>query len=161
MVGRRQSFMQPSDAVPYERLGVAFAVMLTNPGIPLIYYGDEVGLAGGGDPDNRRAMPWSDSQLNSHQQRLRDDIRALAKARGENPVLTRGSRQTLSSSADTWVYQRVGCDEPSVVVAINRADDSRNVSIPAGSYTDLLSGATVMGGDISLDARSFLVYRAE
>ena len=44
---------------PYERLGLAFAVLLTNPGVPLIYYGDEIGLAGGGDPDNRRMMPWT------------------------------------------------------------------------------------------------------
>ena len=36
---------------------------MTNPGIPLIYYGDEIGLAGGGDPDNRRMMPWNDDQL--------------------------------------------------------------------------------------------------
>ncbi|MCZ7685467.1 MAG: alpha-amylase family glycosyl hydrolase [Sandaracinaceae bacterium] len=34
---------QPTDAAPYERLAVAFAVLMTNPGIPLIYYGDEIG----------------------------------------------------------------------------------------------------------------------
>jgi glycosidase len=56
--GWTQNYPQPTDAAPYERLGLAFAVMFTNPGIPLIYYGDEIGLAGGGDPDNRRMMPW-------------------------------------------------------------------------------------------------------
>ncbi|MCX6129525.1 MAG: alpha-amylase family glycosyl hydrolase, partial [Proteobacteria bacterium] len=60
-------FQQPEDAAAYERLAVAFALMMTSPGIPLIYYGDEIGLAGGGDPDNRRMMIWDDAKLNPHQ----------------------------------------------------------------------------------------------
>ena len=43
----------------YERLALAMAVTLTNRGVPLIYYGDEIGLPGAGDPDNRRLMQWS------------------------------------------------------------------------------------------------------
>ena len=37
----------------------AFALLMTNRGVPLIYYGDEVGMAGAGDPDNRRMMQWT------------------------------------------------------------------------------------------------------
>ncbi|MEZ4228337.1 MAG: alpha-amylase family glycosyl hydrolase [Polyangiaceae bacterium] len=154
-----QSFMQPTDAAPYERLGVAFAIMLTNPGIPLIYYGDEVGLAGGGDPDNRRMMPWSG--LNSHQLALRDDVTALAQLRGSHPVLTRGARTNISKSKDTWVYRRSGCEERDIIVAINRADGAQSVDIPAGSYTDLMQGGNTQGGSVSLPARSFLVLEAQ
>ncbi|MCA9647401.1 MAG: DUF3459 domain-containing protein, partial [Myxococcales bacterium] len=154
-----QSFMQPSDAAPYERLGVAFAIMLTNPGIPLIYYGDEVGLAGGGDPDNRRMMPWSG--LNTHQLALRDQVTALAQLRGSHPVLGRGVRTNLSKSKDTWVYRRSGCEEQDIIVAINRADGAQSVDIPAGNYTDLLAGGTQAGGSVSLPARSFLVLEAQ
>ncbi|MCB9594495.1 MAG: hypothetical protein H6719_17315 [Sandaracinaceae bacterium] len=150
---------QPTDAAPYERLGVAFAIMMTSPGIPLIYYGDEIGLAGGGDPDNRRMMPWSDSELNPHQIALRGRVRALARLRASNRAITRGRRRTLSADRDTWVYAMGGCGDsaPDVTVAINRADTGRSVSIPAGSYTDLLSGATVSGGSVSLGPRSFLI----
>ena len=151
-------YPQPSAPEPYERLGVAFAVLMTNPGIPLIYYGDEIGLAGGGDPDNRRLMPWADSSLNAGQRALRDHVSALAHVRATHPVLGRGRRETISSDQDTWVFRMTGCgDGNDVVVAVNRADSARTVSLPAGSYADLLDGGAVAGGSVSLDPRSFLV----
>ena len=160
--GWTSNYPQPGGAEPYERLGLAFAVMMTNPGIPLIYYGDEIGLAGGGDPDNRRAMPWDDTQLSSAQRALRDDVRALARLRAENPVVARGRRVTRSVDQDTWVYSMVGCGDgsPDVTVALNRADAPRPVSVPAGSYVDLLDGGTFEGGSVSLPPRSFSVWRA-
>lgn len=153
------SYAQPTDAAPYERLALAFAVMLTNPGVPLVYYGDEIGLAGGGDPDNRRMMNWDDASLLAPQRTLRAAVRALAHARGENPVLGRGQRVTLSATADTWVYRRTGCGMHDVIVAINRADTQNGVSIPAGTYDDLISGTSAMGGSITMPARSFRVLR--
>lgn len=156
------SFRQPTDAAPYERLALAFVVMMTNPGVPLIYYGDEIGLAGGGDPDNRRMMPWEDegATLLPPQRALRDTVTALGRIRGENAVLGRGRRETLSATQDTWVYRMAGCGAPSVVVAINRADGGQSVTIPDGSYDDLVSGGTVSGGALSLGPRAFRVLRA-
>lgn len=152
------SYQQPTDAAPYERLGVAFAIMMTNRGIPLIYYGDEIGLAGGGDPDNRRMMVFDDADLNAHQIALRDAVSALAHARATHPALSRGTRTTHAVSQNTWVYTMGGCgDTPDVTVAINRADAAANVEIPAGSYTDLIAAEPASGGSTSLPARSFLV----
>ena len=39
-------------------MGVGFTFLYTTKGIPLVYYGDEIGMAGAGDPDNRRFMQW-------------------------------------------------------------------------------------------------------
>jgi glycosidase len=155
-------YPQPTAVEPYERLGVAFAVLLTNPGIPMIYYGDEIGLAGGGDPDNRRMMPWDGASLNAGQRALRDRVRGLARARATHPALGRGRRETISADADTWVYRKTGCGAANdVIVAINRSDSARSVTIPAGSYTDLLDGGTVAGGSVSIPARSFLLLGTE
>jgi glycosidase len=154
------SYPQPAEAEPYERLGVAFAIMMTNRGIPLIYYGDEVGLAGGGDPDDRRMMPWNDGGLNPHQIALRQQVRALSRVRAENPILGRGTRTTLSSSKNTWVYEMGGCDEVApITVAINRADAVESVTLPKPMYENLLEGGQQAGGQVSLPARSFLVLR--
>ncbi|MCB9507532.1 MAG: hypothetical protein H6700_07005 [Myxococcales bacterium] len=157
------SYVQPSGAEAYERLGLAFAVMLTNPGVPLIYYGDEVGLAGGGDPDNRRMMVWDDASLSAPQRALRARVAALARVRAENPVLSRGRRLNRSSNADTWVYSMVGCGDgsPDVTVAINRGDSAASVTIPAGSYVDLLSDEAVVGTSISVPARDIRLLRRE
>ena len=137
--------------------------MMTNPGIPLIYYGDEIGLAGGGDPDNRRMMPWSDNELNPHQIELRNLISRLSEIRAAHPNLARGRRVTLSSDQDTWVYRMLGCGAGSqeVTVVMNRADSQRSVSVPAGAYSDLVSLETVTGGTLQLDARSVRVLISE
>lgn len=153
---------QPAEAAPYERLALAFAVLMTNPGVPLVYYGDEIGLAGGADPDNRRLMPWEDDPaapaLAAPQLALREAVRALARMRAEHPVLSRGVRTTLSSSEDTWVYRMGGCgDEAPVLTATNRADTPRSVTLPEGAYTDLLSGETVAGGPLELPPRGYRV----
>ncbi|MFT4702999.1 MAG: glycosidase [Bradymonadia bacterium] len=161
--GWTSNFPQPSGNEAYERLGLSFVVMMTNPGIPLIYYGDEIGLAGGGDPDNRRMMPWNDASLNPAQLTLRAQVSELAHIRAENPVVARGRRVTRSVDDDTWVYSMLGCGEgsPNVTVAINSADGPRSVNIPAGTYTDLIAGTAAIGGSLSLPARGFVVLRSE
>lgn len=157
------NFTQPTEAWPYEKLAVSYAVMMTNPGVPLLYYGDEIGLAGGGDPDNRRPMIWDDNQLNPHQKALRDKFKQLGKIRGENKALSRGRRSTLYVDGDTWVYRMGGCGAgaPDVIVAVNRADSAKTVPVPAGSYTDLRTEASSAGGNISIPARDYVILRAE
>ena len=156
-------YPQPTATEPYERLGVAFAVMLTSPGIPLLYYGDEIGLAGGGDPDNRRPMVWDDAALSPAQLALRSNVRALARARGEHKALSRGVRTTLAVTADTWVYRMGGCGEVAgdVVVAINRGDAEAAVTVPEGAYTDVITGTGATGGALTLPPRSFRVLVVE
>ena len=157
------NFTQPTEAWPYEKLAVGFAIMMTNPGVPLIYYGDEVGLAGGGDPDNRRMMPWNEAELNAPQKALRARVRELSRLRGQNKALSRGRRSTLHVDNDTWVYRMGGCGAgaPDVIVAVNRADSARTVPVPRGAYTDLRTQASATGGDVSIPARDYILLRAE
>lgn len=161
--GWTMSFNQPTEAWPYEKLALAFVVMMTNPGIPLIYYGDEIGLAGGGDPDNRRAMPWDSADLLTPQEELREAVTRLAEIRGQEKALTRGSRETLYADDDTWVYRMGGCgpEVPPVWVAINRSNVSRTVVVPAGNYVNRMTGLTAFGGDHLLGPRGFLILRQE
>ena len=160
--GWTNQYDQPRDARPYELLGLAFAVMMTNPGIPLIYYGDEIGLAGGGDPDNRRMMPWNDDDLLPAQIALRDDVRALARIRAENPVLSRGQRINRTTSQNTWVYSMIGCgdDAPDVTVAVHRGDAATTVDLPSGSWRDLVTDE-VESGSIQVPARGWRVLRRD
>lgn len=159
--GWTRNFPQPVDTAAYERLELSFAVMMTNPGVPLIYYGDEIGLAGGGDPDNRRLMPWDDSRLLPAQLALRQSVATLARIRAENPVVARGRRITRSADRDTWVYSMVGCGagSPDITVAINRADASRGVEIPSGNWTNLITDSVVTSSTINVPARSYVILR--
>jgi len=154
--------VQPSEPEPYERLGLAFGLLMTSPGVPLIYYGDEIGLAGGGDPDNRRMMVFDG--LNDHQTALKNLITNLNRVRMENVALRRGYRQTVSGGSDTFLYKMTGCGEAEdVFVMINRGDFAADVSgLPAGNYTDILWGGSVSGGgSLEVAARSLRIFKAE
>lgn len=156
------NFQQPADRAPYERLALAFGLLLTNRGVPLIYYGDEIGMAGGGDPDNRRMMMWDG--LNAHQTWLRDTVRRLLQIRRENVSLRRGRRITVTGGADTFAYKLSGCGEAEdVYVLVNRSDADASISgLPAGSWNELLTGTPSEGGaPITVPARSLRIFKAQ
>jgi glycosidase len=145
---------QPGYDKPYQRLAVAFTALLTLPGVPLIYYGDEVGLAGGGDPDNRRFMPWSG--LSSDQTWLRSHVAKLGKIRAAHPALRRGQRKQQWVANDVYAYGMTeGTDK--IVVVLNRSDTQQSIFLPGTSYTDLLTGNKVSAKSVTIPPRSSLV----
>ena len=124
----------------------------------MIYYGDEWGMPGAGDPDNRRFMQWSGYTAN--QQMLRDRIAALAKIRAAHASLRKGSRQTLGVSTDVFVY-KMSTQGDAVIVALNRGDSTQQATnLPTGTYKDLISGDTVTA-PVTLAARSARVLAPE
>ena len=84
---------------------IALALVLTLPGLPVIYYGDEIALAGGNDPDNRRVMPAA-SALAAAQVTLLADVQRVAQTRRCLPALRRGTRVALVVTDETWAYAR-------------------------------------------------------
>ncbi|HEY8077756.1 MAG TPA: alpha-amylase family glycosyl hydrolase, partial [Labilithrix sp.] len=153
---------QPSDVLEreaYERLANGFAVLFTNRGAPLIYYGDEIGLPGAGDPDNRRMMPWT--TLNPNQQFLHDRLKALLDIRNKHPALRRGTRTTLQLDGDLWAYSRVTTGD-AVYVAVNRSDGDKTLSaLPSGNYSELVTGASATGPNATVPARQTRIFVAK
>ncbi|MCC7540782.1 MAG: hypothetical protein IT379_31485, partial [Deltaproteobacteria bacterium] len=161
---------QPTDALPYQRMALAFSFLLTQPGVPLVYYGDDVGLPGAGDPDNRRDMQFGDA-LSPQQATLLAHVRAVGTARATHPGLRRGARTTLHTDGDGYVFAR-GAARDVAIVALNRGSTERSVrvglppalGVPDGTVLrDLLGAAadvTVGGGgiDVPLPARGSAIY---
>jgi glycosidase len=111
-------------------LDLAFTYVMTTRGIPMIYYGDEIGLPGGGDPDNRRDFPggWAEDPHNAftaagrtpEQQAIWDRVRLLSRLRAELEPLRRGPMVNLCVAHQSYGYARTGPSGP-VVVLINNA----------------------------------------
>ncbi|MBQ9395214.1 MAG: hypothetical protein IJU23_06815 [Proteobacteria bacterium] len=128
------------DWLPYLKMKTAWTILLTNPGVPLIYYGDEYGLEGSNDPDNRRMMEFGDA-LNSEQKSMLGYVQRLGQIRREHKAITLGHRENLSYGGGYWCY-KLKNDSESIIVGIARADGGDNSGCDLkGSYTleDLLS----------------------
>jgi hypothetical protein len=116
------------------RQSLASLIQFTLPGAPTVYYGDEVGMTGGGDPDTRRTYPWADLG-GSPDNILFKHYQTLAKLRKQNDALTSGDLKMLlaDNSAETVAYGRKTLSQAALVV-INRSSQSRTVSIPVNGY---------------------------
>jgi glycosidase len=114
---------------------LAALLLMTTAGVPMIYYGEEVGRPGGDWPDNRSDMPWGDRNIlpgksKPRDEALRGDYRKLIAIRKAHPALSRGTHTTLSTNGDLLVFSRkLGNDE--VIVAVNRGDAAAEASVPA------------------------------
>ena len=135
---------QPTAAGPYSRLRIALAVIFTLPGMPVLFQGDEVGLAGAGDPDCRRVMP-DPQALSAEQLAVRDAVRRLGQLRACSNTLRRGDRWPLFIGPQSYAYLR-GSNEPyPVVVALSTAVTATELQlepggVPPGGYVDLDTG---------------------
>lgn len=113
-----------------QRLAVLF--QMTYPGVPLVYYGDEVGLRGGEDPDNRRPMVWDRDRWDLE---LYDTYRRAIRLRRERPALRRGPVETLwlDATAGGYLFGRRYQGER-LAIALNAGFEpiDLDVSLPEG-----------------------------
>lgn len=112
-----------------DSIELATLLQFTFPGAPCIYYGDEVGLAGGLDPDSRRTFPdrsqWDEALFHCH--------RTLAALRHAHPALCIGDYRTLY--AEGWVYGFVrSLPQQSCIIFVNAGDESVQVNLSAETH---------------------------
>jgi glycosidase len=109
-------------------LRAAYTLLTTVRGSPLVYYGDEIALPGGGDPDNRRDFPggWADDPRNAFEasgrtaaeEEVLSHLRRLLHLRRDFAPLRRGAMLNLAAAEESWVYARVLAGQ-AAIVALN------------------------------------------
>ncbi len=102
----------------YKKAKIYLAYMLAIPGIPVIYYGDEIGMTGAADPDNRRPMRFN-SQLNSHEKEMLSSIKEIIKFRREHTALRYGDFLSLVVNKKIYAFMRSDMNER-ILVVINK-----------------------------------------
>ncbi len=121
---------------------LAFALMFTAEGAPMVYYGDEVGMTGFNDPDCRGCMDWDQSTWNAD---LMSWIGTLATLRRENVALRRGRESTISATENTIVRRR-SHPEQEILVLANRGRTPETISVDGHASRagrELITGAAV------------------
>ena len=131
-----------------DSLKLAWLFMFTYPGAPCIYYGDEIGLDGGHDPDCRKAFPWDEDKWDTN---LLDHAKELIALRKKNPALRRGDYQRLWSDNGVYAFSR-SFKGKTFVVAMNVSESPQQVHV---TYEARKSPKPVFGeaSEISVDDR--------
>ncbi len=112
------------------KVKMALLFQFAFPGAPAIYYGDEIGLEGGKDPDCRQAFPWRESEWDLA---LRELTRRCIDLRKRHPVLRRGSYHPLHANGEEGTFafgRRLG--EESVLVLLNASSSRRHIQLDVG-----------------------------
>ena len=101
----------------YDKLCNLAAFIMTIPGIPCIYYGDEIGMPGANDPDNRRMMRFNN--LSATESKCLDTFKKLTNLRKSSIELIYGTTKILKSSKNLLIYKRKYFDNESIIILSN------------------------------------------
>jgi neopullulanase len=128
------------------------AFLLSVRGIPQLYYGDEIGMQGDDDPDNRRDFPggfpgdprnaFSKGGRSAIEQLMYEWTRDWIRLRREHPAIRHGRTIDLVYDDDLYAFARRTSDE-TIIIIINRAAPAKKITIPV-AMLDAADGAQLM-----------------
>lgn len=161
-----------ADGMQRQRLAALF--QFTMPGAPTVYYGDEAGVTGDDDPDDRRTMPYGPDR----DEHLTSFYSALSALRRSCSAFTRGDLKMLvaDDAAGVVAYGRKNRNDVAIVL-VNRSTSSRTVTVPLAGYLpngvrlafslteNTPGGAPIVVADgkvtVTLNGRSGIVFTNE
>jgi cyclomaltodextrinase / maltogenic alpha-amylase / neopullulanase len=131
------------------RLRLATLFQMTFSGTPSIYYGDEIGMEGGPDPDCRRAFLWDERGWDLE---LHADVRRFIALRHAHRALRRGAYRELEVTETTYAFARHDEDE-TVIVALNVGEDAAQMEVDVAQLLEDDVAVRDVWGDTSLKVR--------
>ena len=112
-------------------LRMAYAIIYTLPGVPCLYYGDEIGMQGYRDPFNRAFYRWD-----TREERLRPVLAQLAQLRHSCDAFRCGQLRILRAEGGVLHYQRIGETETAEVI-VNRTESIIVETLASGKCTEV------------------------
>jgi neopullulanase len=126
-----------------DALKLAWLFMFTIPGAPCIYYGDEVGVDGGHDPDCRKAFPWDEGKWDKD---LLEYVRACIALRTKYAPLRRGSYKRVYAEGEVLAYSRSYGAE-NLVIAFNASMEEKTLDLFPNKRPSVLFGKPSFSGN--------------
>jgi neopullulanase len=137
-------------------LKLAWLFLFTIIGAPCIFYGDEIGMEGGHDPECRKSFPWDESQWDKD---LLEYAKTCIALRKEHATLRSGDYKRLLAEDRVVAFERSSQKE-TIIVAFNTAAEERTVELPLGKKPRILFGKPVIEGNkVSIPPRSGIVLK--
>jgi glycosidase len=165
-----------------EKLKAAFSLLATLRGIPQIYYGDEIGMTGGNDPDDRHDFPggfpgdqqsaFTPAGRTAEQQEVYAHLQSLLKLRREHVALRQGVQKHVAVDDDYYLFTREAAGERLLVAFYKgTAPKSMTVNLTGSSIADAKSATAIFAGSaatlngtqltLQLTPMSVAVYRID
>ncbi len=148
VLGAVESASQAAVARARQRLLLATFVQMTQPGAPMVYYGDEVGMTGGDDPFNRGPYPWPDLGGKPDHD-LRASFRQLIALRSAHAVLRRGTVEPVRALDAHVLLSTRRLGSVRAWVLSNNSDASREVVLDGADLAGLRGPLRdALGGEV-------------
>lgn len=110
-----------------QRVKLALALLFFLPGAPCIYYGEEIGMLGGKDPDNRRAFPW-DKFPEMQKVPIYDYLKSLIALRNKERVLRDGSLEIAYSAGRLEIVRTLGKKKMTLAISAAKPDPAFEIN---------------------------------
>ena len=138
------------------KIKLAIAYQFLYIGVPYIYYGDEIGLDGEDDPDNRKCMIWDEENQNKD---LLNFYKMMIKLRKENKELIYGDFEEIYCKDDLLAFKRV-LKDTNILVLFNNSDKDEAIELNLNCKgTNLITGEIEKINKVKLDKKSFAVFK--
>lgn len=115
------------DHASYDELSLHLAYILSIPGVPVIYYGDEFGMTGAADPDNRRMMRF-DHMLTDEEQKTFEEVKKIINIREKHPAFRYGDFYTVRADSNIYAYIRSDVNER-ILVILNKSNEEKGITL--------------------------------
>ncbi len=119
----------------YRKARLYLTYMLTIPGVPVIYYGDEIGMTGAADPDNRRMMRFSEALIPPEREMLRS-VSDLIQMRRKHSALRNGDFFPVLADKDIYAYIRSDIHER-ILVVLNKSAGTKSIRLGLPEIYDI------------------------
>ena len=137
-------------------LKLAWLFMFTIPGAPCLFYGDEIGVDGGHDPDCRKSFPWDESKWDKDLLKYAGACIALRK---EHVSLRRGEYKRIYAEGEVMAYIRSHHNEK-VTVVFNVSSEEKTIELAFIKKPHVLFGKPVISGNkVTIPPRSGVVMK--
>ncbi|MDP1715276.1 MAG: glycoside hydrolase family 13 protein [Anaerolineales bacterium] len=139
-----------------DSLKLAWLFMFTISGAPCLFYGDEIGMDGGHDPECRKSFPWDESKWDKD---LLEYVKACIALRKEHASLRRGEYKRMHAEGEVMAFMRSYKNE-NITAAFNVSNEEKTIGLSFEKKPRVLFGKPVVSGDqITIPPRSGIVLK--